>query len=151
MDQSGEFEVELGQGLLSNHAYSIIDMRQVNPHQLLRIRNPWGQGEWQGDWSDGWDGWTDTLKKQLDYVDEDDGTFWMSSKDFAAHFTDVYLCDIIPNRWNRIKIRGEWKGETAGGCMNNRDTWGNNPQFKLSVSMPTEVVIMIMQDDHHIR
>lgn len=47
-------------GVLSGHAYSLNDaFRLHNPeqvkrqyHRLLRIRNPWGRGEWKGKWSD---------------------------------------------------------------------------------------------------
>ena len=46
---------------MTGHAYGIIDVFQL-PHKrqdkkrpyyrLLRIRNPWGQMEWKGKWSD---------------------------------------------------------------------------------------------------
>ena len=45
-------------GLYVNHAYSllgafIIDDSQHNKQiRLMRIRNPWGDSEWKGDWSD---------------------------------------------------------------------------------------------------
>jgi hypothetical protein len=46
-------------GLLTNHAYAIIDVLYVRNkskrkgrNRLLRIRNPWGNREWTGPWSD---------------------------------------------------------------------------------------------------
>ena len=149
----GRYEHAVGQGLLANHAYSILQLKLIDTNgdgkedRLLQIRNPWGQGEWTGAWSDGWDGWTDTFKAQLKYVDEDDGTFWMSLEDFEKCFTNIYLCDIIPNWWHKLKFRGEWKGVTAGGCMNFKDTWHDNPYFRVTVSMVTEVIIMLTQED----
>ena len=41
--------------------------------RLLKLRNPWGQGEWQGDWSDKSPLWTPAIKKQVGLVDGDDG------------------------------------------------------------------------------
>lgn len=48
-------------GILKGHAYSIIDVFELSApessnyhksHRLLRIRNPWGNKEWNGKWSD---------------------------------------------------------------------------------------------------
>jgi len=48
-------------GIMSGHAYSLNDNFELadeemeNPrktHRLLRVRNPWGRGEWKGKWSD---------------------------------------------------------------------------------------------------
>jgi len=38
-------------GLISGHAYSIIHYFQNDEKRLVKIRNPWGTGEWTGDWS----------------------------------------------------------------------------------------------------
>jgi calpain len=44
-------------GLFYGHAYSIIDYldlytKDKNAFNLMRVRNPWGHGEWALDWSD---------------------------------------------------------------------------------------------------
>jgi hypothetical protein len=48
-------------GIFSGHAYGLMDVfdipdsEMVNPrknHRLLRVRNPWGFGEWIGKWGD---------------------------------------------------------------------------------------------------
>jgi calpain-15 len=46
---SGATEIK---GLHSGHAYSIISVYEKKGLKLLQVRNPWGSGEWQGDWSD---------------------------------------------------------------------------------------------------
>ena len=46
-------------GLLYSHCYTIFDVFEIKDfedenktHKLLRIRNPWGDVEWNGKWSD---------------------------------------------------------------------------------------------------
>merc|ERR1712241_702068 len=39
-------------GLVGGHVYSLMDMKEVHGQYLLKIRNPWGTGEWLGKWSD---------------------------------------------------------------------------------------------------
>jgi len=83
-------------GLVGLHAYAIIDAQTVQtargPVNLIMIRNPWGQGEWTGDWSDNSSKWTPAIKKQLNWQPRDDGTFWMCLDDFCNYFTDVTIC-----------------------------------------------------------
>jgi hypothetical protein len=41
------------------------------------VRNPWGNTEWNGAYSDKDAAWTPALKRELGWTDADDGTFWM--------------------------------------------------------------------------
>lgn len=47
-------------GLILNHAYAIQDVIPLpdpfdpeRPLRLLRVRNPWGNTEWKGEWAEG--------------------------------------------------------------------------------------------------
>ena len=70
---SGDKESNKGRyeeiGLISEHAYSVIDAIEVDTPQgrekLLKIRNPWGHKEWLGKWSDNDDSWTEELRKEV--------------------------------------------------------------------------------------
>lgn len=67
-----------GAGLVSGHAYSIIQVKEGDGVKLLNIRNPWGQFEWNGAWSDNSPEWTDEMKELFNPVfDANDGSFWM--------------------------------------------------------------------------
>jgi len=46
------------------------------------LRNPWGNGEWTGAWSDKSSLWTPYWRAQLKVKPNDDGLFWMSLRDF---------------------------------------------------------------------
>jgi hypothetical protein len=85
-------------GLLRNHAYSILSvwelvMRDGDIVKLLKIRNPWGNLEWNGDWSDQSNLWTDEHKKQVGYSNTDDGSFFIDFLDFLKFFTTTYICN----------------------------------------------------------
>lgn len=49
--------MDVGQGLKMGHAYSFLSCGQITDSKgqsvkLVRLRNPWGFGEWTGPWSD---------------------------------------------------------------------------------------------------
>lgn len=97
-------------GLCGNHAYSVLDVREIYDVRflgkpigwggapedgfvrLLRIRNPHGVGEWNGDWSDTSVEWTGTLAQQLGRTGMDDGTFWMDFTHFLMAFQVLDVC-----------------------------------------------------------
>lgn len=83
-------------GLIGQHSYAILEARPVQTADgevnLVKIRNPWGNKAWKGDWSETSDKWTPELKRELAAYDSNDGTFWMSFEDFTHFFSFVIVC-----------------------------------------------------------
>ncbi|XP_075993035.1 calpain-9 [Genypterus blacodes] len=167
ISSSAESEAQTASGLVKGHAYSITGLEEVNYRgrmvKLIRIRNPWGQVEWNGPWSD--------KSREWDYVDRadktrilqnstEDGEFWMEFEDFKKNYDKVEICNMTPDaltdntkrHWEVSWFEGKWiRGSTAGGCRNFIDTFWTNPQFKLSLVDADDdddvcsVVIALMQ------
>ncbi|XP_041803801.1 calpain-2 catalytic subunit-like isoform X1 [Chelmon rostratus] len=130
--------------LVKGHAYSVTGAEELHsrgrPVQLVRLRNPWGQVEWTGPWSDGSNEWNSVSKDEkskLNHVAED-GEFWMSYSDFIRQFSLLEICNLTPDtimsdavgHWNHSQFEGMWRvGSTAGGCRNYAATFSSNPQF----------------------
>lgn len=59
----------------------------------MKVRNPWGKREWNGDWSDDSPLWTSEAKKQVkDFESKDDGCFYISFKDYDKFFYMTCIC-----------------------------------------------------------
>lgn len=87
-------------GLRSRHAYSILDVQDVEGNKLVRLRNPWGRFSWKGDWSDGsltWQMISPAAKEQLMAVGDQQGIFWMSFHDLLLYYDSVDVCKIRPD------------------------------------------------------
>ncbi|KAM6923141.1 calpain-1 catalytic subunit-like isoform 1-T2 [Lycodopsis pacificus] len=134
--------------LVKGHAYSVTGLKEVdfrgNMERLIRIRNPWGQVEWTGAWSDNSPEWDeiDSSEQEDLHLKMEDGEFWMSFSEFKTQFSRLEICNLTPDAlseeglgyWNNIKFYGAWrKGSTAGGCRNNPNTFWINPQYKITL------------------
>jgi len=83
-------------GVVQGHAYTIL---QVKPNvagsgfDLMQLRNPWGTGEWSGDWSDSSGLWDEhpEVKEACGFEAADDGLFWITYDDFCANYSAVFL------------------------------------------------------------
>ncbi|XP_034753376.1 calpain-2 catalytic subunit-like [Etheostoma cragini] len=132
--------------LVKGHAYSVTGAEEVNfqgkPVQLVRIRNPWGQVEWTGPWSDESSEWNRVSKEEKSKLNHavEDGEFWMSYSDFIKHFSKLEICNLTPDtlisddvgHWHDHQYEGMWRvGSTAGGCRNFSATFPSNPQYVL--------------------
>ena len=106
-------------GLIGMHAYSILDVRELTnvdmefirdrlvngtlgnvsgfteydgKLRLLRVRNPHGQGEWKGEFSDKCKTWQKLLASSgisLPRTMANDGTFWIGYDDFLLGFSNI--------------------------------------------------------------
>uniref|UniRef100_A0A8D3DES6 Calpain 1, (mu/I) large subunit b n=1 Tax=Scophthalmus maximus TaxID=52904 RepID=A0A8D3DES6_SCOMX len=133
--------------LVKGHAYSVTGLRQVEyrgqRERLIRIRNPWGQVEWTGAWSDRsalhWDSLKNNLRAELRNPDK---RCLMSFQEFLRQFSRLEICNLTPDAlsqdttsfWSTVTFEGGWrKGSTAGGCRNHPNTFWINPQYKISL------------------
>ncbi len=119
-DHAGKDELAAFQHIVKGHAFALLDVKEVvdggTSHRLLQLRNPWGNTEWDGAYSDIWEGWWDKgkqpnslnrrvfgdstprvhpsqLKKSGSW---DDGLFWMPFSAFLTHFRAVNVCRVFP-------------------------------------------------------
>uniref|UniRef100_W5NF88 Calpain-2 catalytic subunit n=2 Tax=Lepisosteus oculatus TaxID=7918 RepID=W5NF88_LEPOC len=144
---SAETEAVTSQKLVKGHAYSVTGADEVNyrgdKEKLIRIRNPWGQVEWTGPWSDGSVQWREVSDEDRGRLSNkaEDGEFWMSFSDFLRHYSRVEICNLTPDalsenykKWALSKFDESWRrGSTAGGCRNYPNTFWMNPQFVIKL------------------
>lgn len=135
------------QKLVKGHAYSLTGAIEVTyrgrKEKLVRVRNPWGQVEWTGAWSDNSSEWNAVDQSERGNVKAEDGEFWMSFSDFLRHYSRLEVCTLTPDtlttdsvkHWSTSKFDGSWRrGSTAGGCRNHPYTFWMNPQFKIKLN-----------------
>ena len=91
-------------GLISSHAYTIINLysyKDKNKNELIRLvklRNPWGEKEFNGDWSDKSSKWNGFFKIEFEFKEaKDDGIFYMSYEDFTYYFKSVEILKMKEN------------------------------------------------------
>ena len=102
-------------GIVDNHAYSIVDCRNdvagILDMDLIQIRNPWGHKDSDKNFANGKfatsnsAGWKKhpQVRKELNPPPSssngnnnsgaDDGVFWVTKEEFFQHYETIYLCE----------------------------------------------------------
>ncbi|KAM9489442.1 calpain-1 catalytic subunit-like [Clarias gariepinus] len=137
----------LPNGIVEGHAYTVTGVTQVmsdgQPIKLVRLLNPWGHKEWNGDWSDRSPLWGSVHKEERTRLldSKDNGEFWMSIKDFCISFANVEICCLSPafldgsspESWITARYEGQWDEKTGGGSMERTQSFWTNPQYRVKI------------------
>ncbi|KAM9728566.1 calpain-1 catalytic subunit-like [Menidia menidia] len=135
-------------GLVDAHAYTVTGVTEVELDgakvKLVRIMNPWGAQEWNGNWSDDSDLWDRVSPAdRANCLKHEDGEFWMALENFSCYFAMFSICCETPNfidgdlscAWKCMIYDGSWMaGVSAGGSINNQ-TFATNPQYRIQVTI----------------
>ncbi|KAL8860517.1 MAG: hypothetical protein Q9178_003176 [Gyalolechia marmorata] len=116
-----------------------MEAREVKGERLLRIRNPWGDTEWQGPWSDGSEQWTPEWMQLLNHRFGDDGMFWISYKDFLRKYQSLDRTRLFGPEWS---VCQQWTTVNVPWSADYNDT-----KFSITVTQPGPVVIVLSQLD----
>ncbi|XP_061165406.1 calpain-15-like [Saccostrea echinata] len=125
-------------GLRPRHAYSILDVKDIDGNRLLRLRNPWGRFSWNGDWSDNSTKWANIstrAKQDLMLYGHTSGVFWISLEDVLKYFDSVDICKVRPD-WRETRVEGTFPA-------NAREVF---KMVKLTVFYTTEVEVGVFQE-----
>ena len=148
----------------ANHAYSILDVRNVKYGKMkklkdvvvVRLRNPWGHLE---------TGSIPTpLHKDIQAAlsdssssstsEQDDGTFWLTWKQFASSVNNVYVCLNAnvdeSSLLERVESVGRWTTKTAGGCST-YPTFRQNPMYTVIAPLNGRLTLALTQPDVRLR
>jgi hypothetical protein len=157
-------------GILSGHAYGLIDVLEIpdpdmvnerKTHRLLRIRNPWGKGEWKNKWADDSEELETHWDKVMEYFNKlpedeqfkrgEDGTFLMCFSDWRNIFNKLFVSVNFPDKWNAIRYYSEFTTEHSGGlpgkAPQSKVDWATNPQFYFEAKQDMELFVSLGQDD----
>ncbi|KAL8561164.1 hypothetical protein ACOMHN_054535 [Nucella lapillus] len=137
-------------GLVGGHAYSLTGTATAKGTNLIRVRNPWGNTEWTGPWSDKSAEWSGVSEGEVSRVKEDDGEFWMCLGDFMTYFDQTTICALTPDfdqdgcsdSLNYVtNVYGQWRGESAAGFREKLQ----NPRYLFTVPKSESEVPVVVQ------
>jgi len=155
-------------GLILNHAYGISDVVELpDPFakkkgaiaKLLRLRNPWGNSEWNGAWSSDseeltkyrqvLEAYIQSLPPDEQYeLDADDGTFLIGYEDWRDNFSTLFLNNDFPEDWTGVRFKSAWTRSNSGGIPNKSqqdlfDRYAKNPQFLIKPTRDCELMFSL--------
>ena len=131
-------------GIVEGHAYSVMRAVEMDGKRLVLLKNPWGEHEWKGPWSDGSKEWTADWIRKLDHQFGDDGSFWISYEDLLRKYQSFDRTRLFGSDW---KVASTWTAMTVPWTFEYSET-----KFAFSLARAGPVVLVLSQlDDRYFR
>jgi len=161
-------------GLLAGHTYAVLELKEFDLKRmgmpafrddpilrLIKVRNPWGKGDFNGAWSPKSEYWKkyEQIALECRFKEFEQGSFWIASQDFFTTFTTMYVNRMFNEPWHALRHTDAWikatdeiKG-TAFGAPDpkNPSAWLGNPQFRVYVKQKTPCFIVLSQKDSRMK
>ncbi|KAJ3285299.1 hypothetical protein HDU79_007449 [Rhizoclosmatium sp. JEL0117] len=118
---------------------SVLRAVEAKGRRFLLIRNPWGNSEWTGPWSDGSSEWTGEWMTLLSHRFGNDGQFWMEYCDVLNLWDRVKRAQIFDNNWFLSKSNVELQASFPATY--------SKTVFDLTITSPGPVTIALSQID----
>jgi hypothetical protein len=126
-------------GIYEGHAYTVLKAVEVEGKRLVKVRNPWGQSEWTGPWSDGSKEWTPEWMIKLNHRFDDDGIFWISYEDLKRKYQLFSRTRIFGPEWSSTI---QWTHTTVPWSVDY-----SNTKFQFTLPEDTSCVLQLSQLD----
>jgi len=100
-------EFHLSNGIYCHHNYSIVALREIRSEtkteRLVKLRNPWINELWNGDWSNSSTLWTEGSRKAMGYPANNQmyETIWMKLQDVMYYFEVMNSLKVSPRYFYR--------------------------------------------------
>lgn len=134
---------------LLSHSYTILQTVETEENRLIQIRDGWDAFVWDGEWdneSETWDTDKDA-KKKCKPAKEDDGTFWVSAKEFYQNFDGVIVTMVAP--WLETRVKGKFIKVTAADDTK-KESVISKFFYEIDVPNDTRAIIGIHQEDEKV-
>ncbi|EMC99760.1 hypothetical protein BAUCODRAFT_30166 [Baudoinia panamericana UAMH 10762] len=126
-------------GIQHRHAYSVMEAREVDGKRLVKLRNPWGNTEWKGAWSDGSEEWNSHWLDKLGHKFSDDGVFWISYEDLLDNYQHFDRTRLFDQSW---QVTQQWISLSIPWSIDYHDT-----HFEFDIAEEGQVVVVLSQLD----
>ncbi|OAF68042.1 hypothetical protein A3Q56_04216 [Intoshia linei] len=122
-------------GIVSTHAYAILDIRNIQNNKIILMKNPWHEKRWKGNFSVDDDvHWTPELRKNLKFNQKfakvyDNGIFWIDLKSLVTFFRGIdvnWNPSIFPHS---ASLHDTWN--VTNGPISCHFNIKDNPQYNL--------------------
>jgi len=106
-----------------SYSYAILDLQEVKTargvERLVKLRNPWDEDKWTGDWSENSNRWTQHLLKKLNPDGIKDGIFWMNIIDFVKYYGLGFTFQVFPDYFHcSLRLKHSFKRNYSLMLMN---------------------------------